>query len=131
MLGDLGDDYIAVAKSPNGRWLRIKNGKHYGYVQTVYTDTSPYKKGTKVYMTESRISVTIAPHSWDNIGTINLGQSCTLLEKKNGYAKVRAGNGMVGYINDTSCLSAKNGYDINNLWTFVKFLPEAGQPSSD
>lgn len=109
----LGDDYIAVAKSLNGRWLRIKNGKHYGYVQTVYTDTSPYKKGTKVYMTESRISVTIAPHSWDNIGTINLGQSCTLLEKKNGYAKVRAGNGMVGYINDTSCLSAKNPNTLN------------------
>ena len=103
-----GSGYSAVAKSASGRWLRIKNGKYYGYVQAVFTDTSPYKKGTKVYMTESSIAVADAPGYSYTVGTLSLGQSCFLLEKNSKYAKVRSSGGHIGYVNDPSVLSTKN-----------------------
>lgn len=109
----LGSSYTAVAKSANGQWLRIKNGKHYGYVKTIYTDTEPYKKGTKVYMTGSQISVATAPNAFDSIGSLSLGQSCWLLEKNKSYAKVRSGSGIIGYIHDPSLLSEKNPNILN------------------
>lgn len=109
----LGSGYTAVAKSASGQWLRIKNGKYYGYVKTIYTDTEPYKKGTKVYMTQSSIAVASAPGAFDSIGSLSLGQSCWLLEKKSNYVKVRSDSGMVGYIHDTTCLSEKNPNTLN------------------
>jgi len=105
-----GAKYTAVAKS--GKWLRIKNGKYYGYVQADYTGSS-YDKGTKVYMNERLITVTSAPQAFDSIGSLSLGQSCYLLEKTNRYAKVRSAGGRIGYINDPSVLTNKNPNTLN------------------
>jgi len=102
-----------VAKSADGRWLRIRNGRYYGYVQTVFTDTSPYKKGTKVYMTESSIAVADAPGYSYTVGTLSLGQSCYLIEKNDRYCKVRSSGGHIGYVNDPSVLSTKNPNTLN------------------
>jgi len=105
-----GAKYTAVAKS--GSWLRIQNGKYYGYVQTAYTGAS-YTKGTLVYMTDRLISVESAPNAFDSIGSLSLGQSCYLLEKNGNYSKVRSASGKVGYISATKCLSTKNPNTLN------------------
>lgn len=109
----LGSGFVAVAQSSNGRWLRIRNGNKYGYVQAQYTDTSPYTKGTKVYMVKSSISVTSAPGAFDSIGSLSLGQSCWLVSKTSKYAKVRSSSGIIGYVNDVSVLSTKDPNTLN------------------
>ena len=105
-----GDRYTAVAKS--GKWLRIKNGKYYGYVLAANTGAS-YTKGTKVYMTERCITVMSSPDSWDSIGAMSFGQSCWLLEKGSGYVKLRSGSGKIGYLHSTSSLSTTNPNTLN------------------
>ena len=43
----LNSKYKAVAKTKDGKWYRLKNGSHYGYVQLKYTSDSKVATETK------------------------------------------------------------------------------------
>ena len=93
------EKFKAVAMTPMGDWLRLKNGKYYGYVQRPYMDFEKFDKeklkdawvksdSMKVYYDEEIDSV---------MGTLYFGQKVRLISTSGKRAKIRSSEGMIGY----------------------------------
>ena len=123
----LNAKYTAVAMTPDGAWARLKNGNYYGYVQTKYLATAPTSGDTEtaVYVSSNTLAVYAAPStSGKALGTLSFGESLTLLNVDDGWAKVRNASGTVGYCayggltttdpnNKTqACYAAKDGVKL-------------------
>ena len=105
VLGTLekNDQYTAVAITPDKAWLRLKNGSAYGYLMSDYASTEkvdapdPTPSGT-VYIAANTLVAYSAPStSSKNLGTMSFGESMTLLDVDDGWAKIQNSSGAVGY----------------------------------
>jgi len=119
---DLGSSWYAVAKSGDGKWLRIKSGKKYGYIQAAYTDTAKYKKGTKVYVIDDTAALASGAGEFDSVGSIYLGQYCYKLKTSGDYVKVRTTGGKVGW-----CLKSQVSTENPNKYSDTLYLRYAGK----
>ena len=113
---DPGEKFKAVAMTPMGDWVRLKNGKYYGYVQRPYMDFEKLDKeklknawvkadSMKVYYDEEIDSV---------MGTLYFGQKVKLVSKTGKRAKIRSTEGMIGYC-DADAITEKDPNGMNQL----------------
>lgn len=111
--------YTCVAITPDKEWLRLKNGKYYGYVQSKYVsnlkldDESPSESAElTVFVSDNTLPVYKKPStSSSKLGTMSFGESMVLMYVEDGWAQVCNSSGAIGY-----CLYggiSKN--DPNNL----------------
>ena len=96
----LNEKYTAVAMTSDGAWLRLKNGSSYGYAQTKYFSSAVevQEEETAVYVSATTLDVyALAGGEGSKLGTMSFGESMTLLNVDDGWAKVRNAAGSVGY----------------------------------
>lgn len=108
--------YTAVAVTPDKNWIRLQNGKYYGYVQSQYVSASPSGSGsvsapsvpvnpgtqnnlnTTVYIVANTLKAYAgASTSSRSLGTMSYGESMTLLATSGSWARIRNASGAVGY----------------------------------
>ena len=96
-----GEGYLGVARTPDGEWLRLKNGGSYGYVQAKYFSTTKpdaSEPESVIYVGATTLKVYKRPDSGSGaLGTVCFGESMTLLSVDDGWACVRNAAGAVGY----------------------------------
>lgn len=102
--GDLKKSYTAVAVTSDGEWVRLKNGKSYGYAQMKYISSSPAadesadELSETVYVSADTLKVyKKASTSSTVLGTMSFGESLTLLRLGDEWARVQNASGSVGY----------------------------------
>ena len=140
----LNSKYTAVAVTPDKNWIRLQNGKYYGYVQSQYISASPAGSGnignignttgTTVYIVANTLKAyTSASTSSKSLGTMSYGESMTLLSTSGSWACIRNSSGAVGYCL-LSGLSSKNPnsynekvyINANNIPVYRKPLTSSG-----
>ena len=103
--------YTAVAMTRDNAWVRLKNGKYYGYVQakrlsissgaTPAPEASPAPSGGlsgKVYVVQTALPVYAkASSSSKSMGSAYYGQSLTCAAVSGSWAMVRNSAGATGY----------------------------------
>lgn len=96
--------FTAVAVTPDGGWVRLKNGNAYGYVQAQYVSREltsndlPGMEATAAYVTSNTLPVYAGPDTGSRLlGTMAFGENLTLLNVSDGWAQVRNSSGAVGY----------------------------------
>ena len=94
--------FTAVAITPDGDWIRLKNGSYYAYVPSKYVSTTEpdgeQSAEQTVYAIDTSVPVyASASTSAKSLGHIYLGQSVTLIGASDGWAKVRNVAGTLGY----------------------------------
>ena len=99
--------FIAVAKTSDNGWARLKNGSYYGYVQMKYISTSPVDDdsgstsdvtGKTVYIAANTLSAyKSASTSSKVLGVMSYGESMTLLAVSGDWAQIRNSSGAIGY----------------------------------
>ena len=107
--------YTAVAVTPDGAWVRIKNGSYYAYISSKYVSANKVEEPAPeqtVYVTLSSLPVYVSDSASSKVlGTMCLGESMTMIGANDGWAKVKNSSGTVGY-----CLvSGLSTKDINTL----------------
>ncbi len=102
--GDLKKGYTAVAVTSDGDWVRLKNGKSYGYAQMKYISSAPAadeaadELSETVYVSSNTLKVYKKTSTSSAVlGTMSFGESLTLLQASDEWAKVRNDSGSVGY----------------------------------
>lgn len=119
----LNSRYTAVGVTPDKNWVRLQNGKYYGYVQSQYISASPAVSGggigapsgagTTVYIVSNTLKAyASASTSSRSLGTMSYGESMTLLDSSGSWACIRNSSGAVGYCL-LSGLSTKNPNSYN------------------
>lgn len=113
---NLSTTYTAVAATEDGEWIRLQNGKYFGYAQAKYVSPVADREekpgegiasGT-VYVVDSTMKVyKKASASSKLLGTLAYGEDVTLLSVEDGWAKVQNAAGTAGYCKYGS-LSAEN-----------------------
>ena len=98
------DSYTCVAITPDGEWLRLKNGKYYGYVQSKYAsnmeikEEEPESAEQLVYVSANSLPVYQSASSTSTkLGTMSFGESLILMSVDDGWARVRNDSGSTGY----------------------------------
>lgn len=101
-----------VAMTPMGDWMRLKQGKYYGYVQRQRMDFEKYKKGTRAWINQDSAKIYYDPELDSVMGTLYFGQKLWLVDKTGARAKIRSPQGLIGYC-DLECIteSDPNGLD--------------------
>jgi len=103
---NLNSSYTCVAITPDNEWLRLKNGKHYGYIQAKYAanlKTEEEKEEEKpaeqlVYVASNLLPVyKAADASSVKLGTMSFGESLILVNVSDGWAQVRNASGAEGF----------------------------------
>lgn len=110
--------FNVVAMTPDGQWLRVKNGSKYGYVQV--DDVSKNAVSTHGALTaknvwvnwENAVQVTSGKGSGKNLGLISHGQKFTLLATSGKYSKIKNSKGQIGWC-PSEILTTKNPNDEN------------------
>ncbi len=95
------ESYTAVAITQDKKWLRLKNGSSYGYLQVEYASDSIEEDNpqeTKVYVSATTLKIYSGPSTSKKLlGTVPFGESMILVAVYDGWAQVRNGNGDIGY----------------------------------
>lgn len=86
-----------VATTPMGEWMRVKQGKYYGYVQTQRMDYERYSRGDPAWIKADSTKVYYTPDIDSVMGTLYFGQKVRLVSKTGKRAKIRSGQGLIGY----------------------------------
>lgn len=95
------DSYTCVAITEDGAWMRLKNGKYYGYVQSKYVsnikvEETPEAQG--VYVSEYTLTLYEQPDETSNeISTMAFGESMLLVNVNDGWAEVVLSSGKTAY----------------------------------
>lgn len=138
-VSDTGSTYTAVAVTEDGDWVRLKNGKYYGYAQVKYVspvsdrdaaadmEKEEDKKeeseevNRKVYVAANTLKVfKTSSTSSKQLGVMSYGESMTLVKKLDDeWAQVRNSSGAEGYCK-LSGLTAENP----NKVAFTAFATE-------
>ena len=116
---NLDDSYTAVARTEDGDWYRLKNGKHYGYVRDKYVVFAKDKEAEEEKEAEKELNETVyidkatlkiynkASSSGKVLGTMGYGEKLTRMSVDGSWAKVRNSGGETGYCRNSS-LTEKN-----------------------
>lgn len=99
------DSYTCVAVTPDGDWLRLKNGKYYGYVQSKYASNLKIEEETPAKPVEQLVYISAntlpvyksASSASTKLGTMSFGETLVLLNVDDGWAQVRNDAGAMGY----------------------------------
>lgn len=92
-----------VAKTPDGKWYRVKNGSSYGYVRTENVSKEPVAThgaitSKKVWVvSDNATQVKSGKGSGKNMGLISHGQKYTLLSVSGKYARIKNSKGQIGW----------------------------------
>ena len=120
-----GTTFTAVAMTRDNTWVRLKNGKYYGYVQAKHLSTAsgasptptptaapPSNLSGTVYASVTSLPVyKSASASAKTLGNLYYGQSITCTAVSGGWAKVKNAAGTTGYCQ----ISGLTKSDPNNL----------------
>lgn len=116
------DSYTCVAITEDGSWVRLKNGKYYGYVKAKYISSTQIGgetdepemdedediSGTSVYVISNTLKVyQKASSSSKLLGTLSFGDKMKLVSLEDDWAKIENPSGDTGYCK-FSRLSTKN-----------------------
>lgn len=109
---DRNEKAILVAMTPMGDWMRLKQGKYYGYVQRQRMDYERFNKGDRAWIVQSSAKVYYDPELDSVAGTLYFGQKVWLVDNSGSRAKIRSPKGLIGYC-DSEALTRKdpNGLD--------------------
>ena len=101
-----------VAMTPMGDWMRLKNGRYYGYVQRQRMDYDRYNKGTRAWICLDSAKIYYDEEIDSTLGTLYFGQKVWLVNKSGKRAKIRSPQGLIGYC-DPEAITEKdpNGLD--------------------
>jgi len=111
---NLDTTYIAVGRTSDGEWYRLKNGKYYGYVKAKYVsfvsesgsdaddadkeESSFPELNETVYIADNTLVVyQKASTSTKQLGTMSYGEQLILVTVEGEWAKVKNASGAVGY----------------------------------
>ena len=93
-------EVLVVAVTQDSKWMRIITGSGYGYVLAEYiseSQGSEFSPAT-VYVSDNTLKVYQAEDSSSKLlGTMSYGESMTVLDVSDGWAKVRNASGAIGY----------------------------------
>lgn len=153
-----GDKFPAVAVTEDGEWVRLKNGSAYGYVKMDYVsdvelpdddgsgdapgevfppveetpgeDEPAIPVGSKVYVVENTLTVySIASTRGKNLGSMSFGESMTLLDADEEWARVKNSAGAIGYcatdalsLTDPNILNEKVYINADKVYCYQKPL---------
>lgn len=120
--------YTAVAVTADKNWVRLQNGRYFGYVQSQYISASPAGSGnaenngnsgiqnnlnTTVYIVSNTLKAYASPSTASrSLGTMSYGESMILLATSGSWARIRNAAGAIGYCL-LSGLSAQNPNTLN------------------
>ena len=104
----------AVAMTPDKAWVRLQNGKSYGYVQASLLSTAltggedSADLNTPVYIISNTLKAyDRADTGGKKLGTMSFGEKMTLLAAQDEWARIKNSSGAVGYCK-LSGLSTEN-----------------------
>ena len=110
--------FNVIAMTPDGDWLRVKNGSRYGFVRVDDVNREPVSVhgalvAKTVYVVSENASVVYSGKGGGkNMGNISHGQSYTLLGTDGKYSRIRNGKGQVGWCL-SELLSTENPNNMN------------------
>lgn len=135
--------YTAVAVTPDKGWVRLQNGKYYGYVQTQYVSASPAGSGntvtptppsnlnTTVYIVSNTLKAYASPStSSRSLGTMSYGESMTLLATSGSWARIRNASGAVGYCLLSGLSSVNPNSQNTKIYINANNIPVYRKPST-
>lgn len=117
------ESFTVVAATPDGEWLRLKNGSSYGYIKAEDVSTAIETEST-VYVCDNTLPVyTDASDSGKLLGTMCYGESMELIEANEGslWVKVRNTSGATGY-----CLVSGLTTENPNQYNTTIYIAEDG-----
>ena len=109
---DRNEKAVLVAMTPMGDWMRLKQGKYYGYVQRQRMDFEKYNRGEQAWVAQNSVKVYYDAELDSVAGTLYFGQKVWLVNETGERAKIRSRLGLIGYC-DREALTKKdpNGLD--------------------
>lgn len=109
---DRNERATLVAMTPMGDWMRVKQGKYYGYVQRQRMDYARFNKGDRAWIGTDSATIYYDAEKNSVMGTLYFGQKVWLVDETGARAKIRSPRGLVGYC-DPEALTKKdpNGMD--------------------
>lgn len=114
----MGQRFSAVALTPDGRWVRVWNGKRYGYISASALSRSPVGRnalqGEKIWIVGNKARMATADYQGEGkaMGRVSLGQSYELLSTEGNRACLRNDSGKIGWV-PASCISRTNPNTLN------------------
>lgn len=114
----MGQRFSAVAVTPDGRWVRVWNGKRYGYIEASAVSSSPVGRNTlegeKVWIVGNKALVATSDYQGrgKSMGRVSLGQSYALLSRDGDRACLRNDSGKIAWV-PNSCISKTNPNTLN------------------
>ena len=124
MLLKQNSSWTAVAITADKQWVRLQNGRYYGYVQTGKLSTSAVSSSTSssgtttstlntpVYISANTLNAYDRPSTSGKVlGVMSYGEGMTLLATSGSWARIRNSAGTVGYC----LLSGLTTSNPNNL----------------
>lgn len=94
---DRNEKAVLLAMTPMGDWMRLKQGKYYGYVQRQRMDYEKFKKGERAWIGQESAKVYYDPELDSVAGTLYFGQKVWLVDDTGPRAKIRSPQGLIGY----------------------------------
>ena len=110
-----------VAVTPMGDWLRfqVDTAKWY-YVQRPRMDTAKYAKGKAAWCAKDSMQIFYNPEMTTRLGTLYFGQEFVLVAQKGEIAKIRSGNGIIGYCKLSDITPNNPNNDNRTVYTQVE-----------
>lgn len=109
---DRNESATLVSMTPMGDWMRLKNGKYYGYVQRQRMDYEKYKKGEPAWVGSESMKVYYDAELDSVMGTLYFGQRVRLVDDTGARAKIRSPQGLIGYCDREALIDKDpNGMD--------------------
>lgn len=116
------ESFTAVAATPDGEWLRLKNGSSYGYVRSEDVSYTSASTENTVYVSDNLLPVYAKTStSSKKLGTMTYGESMELIEVNGTWAKVRNTSNETGY-----CAASGLTYENPNIYNTVIYIAENG-----
>ena len=110
---DRGARLNAVALTRDKKWVRVWNGKHFGYMKTTALSVEPLiegtSKGEKIWIVGNKAQIPTIDYlgKGKKLGHISHGQSYELLFTEGNRSCLRNANGKIGWV-PSSCISKTN-----------------------
>lgn len=121
----------AIAKTPDGKWYRVKNGSRTGYIQAANISASK-QEGSTVYIISNTLKAYKSKSTSSKVlGVMTYGESMRLLSSSGEWAKIRNSSGATGYCK-LSGLSSKNPNTLDStVFVMVDKTPVYAKPGTN
>jgi len=113
----MGQHLTALAVTPDGKWVRVSNGRRIGYIQAdklSKTPTALHGSLSRVWIISDNATIIRSSSSMSSgsVGIVSHGQDYELISKKDGQVCIRNNKGKIGWISEDN-VSTRNPNTLN------------------